>query len=96
MRKVALLVVTSFGLAGCAQSIFSSDVSRRTDPVISSLSLCHQRLTQASGRKGARAHALGSLAETSSVFIEQPCAHAEGKFWRRTMVVRLDGRGATA
>ena len=39
MRKVALLVVTSFGLAGCAQSIFSSDVSRRTDPVISSLSL---------------------------------------------------------
>jgi hypothetical protein len=38
MRKVALLVVTSFGLAGCADSIFSPDLSRRTDPVISSLS----------------------------------------------------------
>ena len=39
MRKVALLVVTSFGLAGCADLIFSPDVTRRTDPAVSSLSL---------------------------------------------------------
>jgi hypothetical protein len=39
MRKVVLLVVTSFGLAACADSVFSPDVSRRTDPVVSSLNL---------------------------------------------------------
>jgi hypothetical protein len=40
MRKVALLVVTSFGLAACApQSIFSPDWSRRTEPQVSSVSL---------------------------------------------------------
>jgi len=37
MRKVALLVVTSFGLAGCADSVFSPDWSRRTEPQFSSL-----------------------------------------------------------
>jgi hypothetical protein len=39
MCKVALLVVTSFGLSACADSIFSPDVSRRTEPRVSSLSL---------------------------------------------------------
>jgi hypothetical protein len=39
MRKVALLVVTSFGLAACSDSIFSPDWSSRTEPQFSSLSV---------------------------------------------------------
>ena len=39
MRKVALLVVTSFGLAACSDSIFSPDCCRRAEPQFSSLSV---------------------------------------------------------
>ena len=39
MRKVALLVVTSFGLSACSDSIFSPDWSRRPAPQFSSLSV---------------------------------------------------------
>jgi hypothetical protein len=39
MRKVALFVVTSFGLSACSDSIFSPDWSRRPAPQFSSLSV---------------------------------------------------------
>ncbi|MBV9753669.1 MAG: hypothetical protein JO188_14195 [Hyphomicrobiales bacterium] len=39
MRKVAIIVLISVGLAACADSIFSPDASRRTEPQFSSLSL---------------------------------------------------------
>ena len=39
MRKVAFLVVTSFGLSACADSMFSPEWSRRTEPQVSSLSV---------------------------------------------------------
>jgi hypothetical protein len=39
MCKVALLVVTSFGLSACVDSMFSPDWSRRPAPQFSSLSV---------------------------------------------------------
>jgi hypothetical protein len=52
MRKVALLVVISFGLAACATgSIFQPYWSRRTEPQVSSLSVPMQPAPHAGERQ---------------------------------------------
>jgi hypothetical protein len=67
MRKVALLVVTSFGLAACSDSIFSPDCCRRTEPQFSSLSVgVMQPAPQASERQAWRQSRIDPAACTAS------------------------------